>query len=108
MPNNTNRQGKTEANPPLPPLLQIRESLQQTKSFPTHSTILTIIGGSNTDFNTKRQQRDYYMQLNHVAIEGPITQTKWSHILITFSAQDINLASFPHTDAMVITVDIDR
>jgi hypothetical protein len=27
---------------------------------------------------------------------------------ITFSSQDVNLASFPHTDAMVITVHIDR
>jgi hypothetical protein len=27
---------------------------------------------------------------------------------IAFSAQDVNLASFPHTDAMVITVHIDR
>jgi hypothetical protein len=27
---------------------------------------------------------------------------------ITFSFQDVNLTSFPHTDAMVITVHIDR
>jgi hypothetical protein len=27
---------------------------------------------------------------------------------ITFSAQDVNLASFPHIDAMVITIHIDR
>jgi hypothetical protein len=27
---------------------------------------------------------------------------------ITFSSQDINLASFPHTGAMVVTVHIDR
>jgi hypothetical protein len=27
---------------------------------------------------------------------------------ITFSAQDVNLASFPHTDAMVVIVHIDR
>jgi hypothetical protein len=27
---------------------------------------------------------------------------------ITFSSQDVNLVSFPHTDAMVITVYIDR
>jgi hypothetical protein len=27
---------------------------------------------------------------------------------ITFSSQDVNLASFPHTDAMVVTVHIDR
>jgi hypothetical protein len=27
---------------------------------------------------------------------------------ITFSSQDINLTSFPHTDTMVITVHVDR
>jgi hypothetical protein len=27
---------------------------------------------------------------------------------ITFSAQDVNLASFPHTDAMGVTVHVDR
>jgi hypothetical protein len=27
---------------------------------------------------------------------------------ITFSSQDVNLASFPHTDVMVVTVHIDR
>jgi hypothetical protein len=105
MPNNINPQIKTEANPPLP---QIHEPLQQTDTFPTHSTILTITRGSNTDFDTKRQRRDYYRQVNHVVIEGLITQTKWSHIPITFTIQDINLASFPHTDAMVVTIHIDK
>jgi hypothetical protein len=102
MPNNANPQIKPEANPPPPPpLLQIREPPQQIDSFPTNGTILTIIGGSNTDFDTKRQQSDYYRQVNHVVVEGPVTQTKWFHIPITFLVQDINLASFPHTDAMV-------
>jgi hypothetical protein len=27
---------------------------------------------------------------------------------ITFSSQDVNLASFPHTDAIVVTVHIDK
>jgi hypothetical protein len=35
-------------------------------------------------------------------------QTKWSHMPTTFSAQDVNLASFPHTYAMVLTVHIDH
>jgi hypothetical protein len=105
MQNNANSQVKTEANPPLP---QIQEPLPQSDTFPTHGIILTIIRGFNTDFNTKRQRRDYYRQVNHVAIEGPITQIKWSHMPITFSTQDVNLASFPHTDAMVVTVHIDR
>jgi hypothetical protein len=43
-----------------------------------------------------------------VAIEGPITRTKWSHVLITFSQDGIKLVSFPHTDAMVITTHIDK
>jgi hypothetical protein len=43
-----------------------------------------------------------------VVIEGPMIKTKWSHILLTFSPEDINLASLPHTNVMVITVHIDR
>jgi hypothetical protein len=43
-----------------------------------------------------------------VVVKGPITKIKWSHIPITFSTEDINLASFSHTDAMVIAVHIDR
>jgi hypothetical protein len=41
-------------------------------------------------------------------VKGPITQTKWSHLPITFSTQDVNLVSFPYTDAMVVTIHIDR
>jgi hypothetical protein len=52
--------------------------------------------------------RDYYRQVNHVAIEGPVITTKWSHMTITFSAEYINLAYFPHTCVMVVTVHIDR
>jgi hypothetical protein len=59
-------------------------------------------------FYTKRQRRDYYREVNHVVVKGPFTQTKWSHISITFSTEDVNLVSFPHIDAMVLTVHIDR
>jgi hypothetical protein len=31
-----------------------------------------------------------------------------SRIPITFSTQDVNLVSFPHTDAIVLTIHIDR
>jgi hypothetical protein len=41
-----------------------------------------------------------------VVVKGHVIKMKWSHIPITFSAEDINLASFPHTDMMVITVHI--
>jgi hypothetical protein len=86
----------------------IQEHPQQLDTFPTHNTILTITEGSNTDIDTKRQQRDDYRQVNHVAVKGPVTQTKWSHMPITFLAKDVNLASFPRTKAMVITIHNDR
>jgi hypothetical protein len=43
-----------------------------------------------------------------VAIKGLVTKTKWPHIPITFSTQDINLDSFPYTDVMVIKIHIDK
>jgi hypothetical protein len=71
--NSTNPQVKTEANPPLPPPPQIQEPRQQNEAFPTHGTILTITGGSNINFDTKRQRRDYYREVKHAAVKGPIT-----------------------------------
>jgi hypothetical protein len=56
----------------------------------------------------KRHHRGYYRQVNHVTVKSPITQTQWSHMPISFSSQDVNLTSFPHTDAMVTTVHINR
>jgi hypothetical protein len=54
-PNNTSaNQVKAEQNQPLPPPpQQAQEPSQQLDNFPTHGAILTIIGGSNTDFETK-------------------------------------------------------
>jgi hypothetical protein len=108
MQNNANPQVKTEANPPPHPAPPIQEPPQQADTFPTHDTILIITRGSNTDFDTKRQRRDYYRQVNHVVVKGPITKTKWSHMPISFSSHDVNVASFPHTNAMVITIYIDK
>jgi hypothetical protein len=43
-----------------------------------------------------------------VAVEGPIKQTKWSHIPITFTEANIKLISFLHTDVLVITAHIGK
>jgi hypothetical protein len=43
-----------------------------------------------------------------VAVAGPNTRAKWSHIPITFTKADIKLVSFPHTYAMVIIAHIDK
>jgi hypothetical protein len=65
-----------------------------------------IIGGSNVDFDTKRQKRDHYRSINHVAVTGPVVQTKWSHVPLTFDARDVDLRSAPHIDAMVINCSV--
>jgi hypothetical protein len=46
--------------------------------------------------------------VNHVAVEGPIVRTKWLHVQINFTEDDIKLTSFPHTDTMVIRAHIDK
>jgi hypothetical protein len=61
-----------------------------------------ITEGSNADFDTKRQKKDHYCRVNHVALTGSMVQTKWSHVPITFDTRDIDLRSAPHADVMVI------
>jgi hypothetical protein len=61
-----------------------------------------ISGGSSVDFDTKRQKMDHYQSVNHVALTGPVVQTKWSHVPLTFDVRDVDLRSAPHADAMVI------
>jgi hypothetical protein len=61
-----------------------------------------ITGGSIVDFETKRQKRDHYRSVNHVAPISPVVQTRWSHVPLTFDAKDVDLRSAPHVDAMVI------
>jgi hypothetical protein len=33
-----------------------------------------ITGGSSVDFDTKREKRDHYRCVNHIAITGPVVQ----------------------------------
>jgi hypothetical protein len=61
-----------------------------------------ITKGSSSEFETKRQKKDYYRIVNHVALTEPVVQTKWSHVPLTFDARNINLRSAPHTDALVV------
>jgi hypothetical protein len=62
--------------------------------------------GSSVDFDTKRQKWDHYRSINHVTVTGPVVQTKWSHVPLTFDARDVDLRSAPHIDAMVINYSV--
>jgi hypothetical protein len=65
-----------------------------------------ITEGSSVDFKTKRQKRDHYRSVNHVALTGPVVQTRWSHVPLTFDARDVDLRNAPHLDAMVINFSV--
>jgi hypothetical protein len=39
-------------------------------------------------------------------VEGRVEKTRWSHIPITFSEEDVSLQGFPHNDALVIESNI--
>jgi hypothetical protein len=65
-----------------------------------------INGGSSSDFENKRQKKDHYWRVNHVAIIGPVIHTKWSHVPLTFDARDIDLRNTPHADALIINCNV--
>jgi hypothetical protein len=41
--------------------------------------------------------------VQHVRVQGPFIKSKWSHIPITFSQEDLQLKDYPHNDAMIIS-----
>ena len=58
------------------------------------------------EFQTKKQKNDHLRLINNIAVQGPVRYTDWSKTPITFSEQDLQLESYPHTDAMVIKANI--
>jgi hypothetical protein len=44
--------------------------------------------------------------VQNICVEGRVKRTRWSHIPITFSEEDVKLQGFPHNDALVIEANI--
>jgi hypothetical protein len=65
--------------------------------------VLPIIGGSSSELANKKQKKEAQRRVQHVGVQGPFIKSKWSHILITFSQEDLQLKDYPHNDAMVIS-----
>jgi hypothetical protein len=64
--------------------------------------VLPIIGGSSSELANKKQKKEAQRRVQHVGVQGPFIRSKWSHIPITFSQEDLQLKDYPHNDAMVI------
>jgi hypothetical protein len=72
----------------------------QASSSAAMKLVLPIIGGSMFEpANKKQAQR----RVQHVGVQGPYIKSKWSHVPITFSKEDLQLKDYPHNDAMVMS-----
>jgi hypothetical protein len=65
--------------------------------------VLLITGGSSSEPANKKQKKEAQRRVQHVGVQGPFIKSKWSHIPITFSQEDLQLKDYPHNDAMVIS-----
>jgi hypothetical protein len=64
--------------------------------------VLPITGGSSSKPANKKN-KEAQRRVQHVGVQGPFVRSKWSHIPITFSQEDLELKDYPHNDAMVIS-----
>jgi hypothetical protein len=65
--------------------------------------VLSITSGSSFEPANKKQKKEAHRRVQHVGVQGPFIKSKWSHVPITFSQEDLQLKDYPHNDAMVIS-----
>jgi hypothetical protein len=65
--------------------------------------VLPIIDDSRSKLANKKQKKEAQRMVQHVGVQGPLIKSKWSHVPITFSQEDLQLKDYPHNDAMVIS-----
>jgi hypothetical protein len=65
--------------------------------------VLLITGGSSSELANKKQKKEAQRRVQHIGVQGPFIKSKWSHIPITFSQEDLQLKDYPHNDAMVLS-----
>jgi hypothetical protein len=65
--------------------------------------VLPITGRSSSEPANKKQKKEAQRRVQHVGVHGPFIKSKWSHIPITFSQEDLQLKDYPHNDVMVIS-----
>jgi hypothetical protein len=78
----------------------------QNDLLPSVGTILPISGDSALEFECKKDRKHYFREVRNICVEGRVERTRWSHISITLSEEDVRLQGFPHNDALVIEANI--
>jgi hypothetical protein len=65
--------------------------------------MLSITSGLSFEPANKKQKQEAQRRVQHIEVQGPYIKSKWSHVPITFSQEDIQLKDYPHIDAIVIS-----
>jgi hypothetical protein len=74
----------------------------QAEAASATKLVLPITGGSCSEPANKKQKQAQ-RRVQHVRVQGPFIKSKWFHIPITFSQEDLQLKDYPHNDVMVIS-----
>jgi hypothetical protein len=99
-------------NPPPPPyngrtaphLLAKLEG--QNDPLPSVGIILPIASGSALKFDCNKDRKHYFREVQNICVEGRVERTRWSHIPVTFSEENVRLQGFPHNEALVTEANI--
>jgi hypothetical protein len=90
-----------------PTSIELTSTLESMASFNNQvvapsatKLVLPITGGSSLEPANKKQKKEAQRRVQHVGVQGPFIKSKWSHIPITFSQEDLQLKDYPHNDAM--------
>jgi hypothetical protein len=75
----------------------------QAEAASATKLVLPITSGSCSEPANKKQKKEAQRRVQHVGVQGPFIKSKWSHIPITFSQEDLQLKDYPHNDALVIS-----
>jgi hypothetical protein len=51
--------------------------------------VLPITGGSCSELANKKQKKEAQRRVQHVGVQVPFIKSRWSHITITFSQEDL-------------------
>jgi hypothetical protein len=75
----------------------------QAEAASATKLVLPITGGTCSEPANKKQKKEAQIRVQHVGVQGPFIKSKWSHIPITFSQEDLQLKDYPYNDDMVIS-----
>jgi hypothetical protein len=72
------------------PLFELMASFKnQAGTALAPKLILPITGGSCLEPDNKKQKKEAQRRVQHVWVQGPFIKSRWSHIPITFSQEDL-------------------